>query len=74
MIVCVTFSMQFNLFSGVEVVFRENMAVTVGGALLVNNPTVGADVDPIYNTNCFFQYEVETDGSKTLPPKSWVQC
>ena len=59
---------QFVLFEDSEVEFRENRAKLKGGALLVHNPTVAEDVDALYNTHCFFQY----DGDASTTPDKWV--
>ena len=59
---------QFILFEDSEVEFCENRAELVGGALLVRNPAVAQDTDPVYNTNCFFQY----NGDTSTTPDKWV--
>ena len=62
--------LQFNLLPGTDVIFSDNEAETVGGAILVNNPSIAQDFDPVYNTDCFFQ----SDRDKALTPDSWVCC
>ena len=49
------------------------MAESKGGAILVNNPSISRDVDPVYNSFCFLQYDVEAEGSTTLTPDHWVR-
>lgn len=48
--------------------FRGNRAELVGGAMLVNNPNLAHDVDPIFNAICFFQY----DPGKSITSDEWV--
>ena len=40
-----------------------------GGAISVNAPSVGITVDPLqlFNTRCFFQYELENTLAQTDP-------
>lgn len=42
--------------------------------MLVNNPSAGEDVDTVFNSGCFVQYDVERDGSNTIPPDNWTVC
>ena len=62
--------MQFNVFSGANVLFRNNSA-EIGGALQVNNPSIGQDLLSLFNVHCFIQYEIERDDSKTIAPDDW---
>jgi predicted outer membrane repeat protein len=57
----------FNLSPGTKVMFKDNWAESLGGALLVKNPSIAQDLDPVYNTNCFFQ----STQDKAIPPNLW---
>lgn len=70
---CSTPFVQFNLFYGTSVVFQNNKAESVGGAILVNNPSISQDHELVYNSFCFLQYDVEVEGSTTLTPDHWVR-
>lgn len=64
---------QINLVNGTTITFTENAASSVGGAILVRNPSVGIDIRPnsLYNHLCFIQYEVEKEDTQTLTPSEW---
>lgn len=68
-----TSAMQLNLYSGAEVLFLNNRAESLGGALLVKNPSIGQDVEPIFNTNCFIQYNEMERPNEILTPDKWVR-
>ena len=53
--------------------FQNNSADSVGGAILVNNPSISQDVDPVYNSFCFLQYNLDDENSITLTPDKWVR-
>ena len=46
----------------------------MGGAILVENPSLIQDITPLFNALCFFQYETETEDAKSLPPSQWEVC
>ena len=69
----ITSAMQLNLYSGAEVLFLNNRADSLGGALLVKNPSIGQDVESIFNTNCFFQYNEMDRSNEILTPDKWVR-
>ena len=63
-----------NLHNGTNVTFERNRADTVGGAILVDNPTLIQDTNPLFNSLCFFQYKTEMENAKGLTPKEWEVC
>lgn len=52
--------------------FLNNRAESLGGALLVKNPSIGQDVESIFNSNCFIQYNEMELSNEILTPDQWV--
>jgi len=46
----------------------------VGGAILVDNPTLIQDTNTLFNALCFLQYEMESENAKNLIPRQWEVC
>ena len=67
------YPLQINLINGTTINFIDNYAKSVGGAILVQNPSIGMDIRPqtIYNHLCFIQFETEKEGSESLTPGEW---
>lgn len=47
---------------------------SVGGAILVNNPTLTQNTEVLFNALCFLQYEPEVENAKNLVPNHWEVC
>ena len=64
--------LQLQLFQNVSMTFLNNSAEKVGGAISIQNPSVGLDVIQLFNTRCFIQYEVTTAPNILDPNLNWT--
>ena len=64
--------LQIHLLKDSAMFFLGNSATMEGGGIHVRAPSVAIDfnIDPIFNTGCFIQYEVSTEPF-SLDPSNW---
>ena len=60
---------QVQLFPNTNIVFKDNSAQRLGGAIGVDNIRVEEDISLILNYNCFLQYNIGREDE--LCPSKW---
>ena len=60
---------QVQLFPSTNMIFKDNSAQWLGGAIGVDNIRVEEDLSPLLNYNCFLQYNVGREDE--FCPSNW---